>query len=282
MRTLPVLALLSLSAAAAAAPQHKPVHKVTELVQPIAPAADDAQEHQRENAAAGDLWRAIWAGKAADVAARLDTPLDYADVEFSRDAACASKFHDHGYLKKKADVASFAACLTTEQGGFKAGTMRVALGTGDRIRKIWMEPEHAADDDPDAEVEGGVPDGVVGGQLGGIVSPDDLPPPPQRAKIVTAKDFDANRIAGSATVDPDPKTKAAIAASGKTPVKIMVKVCVDMAGAIAEVDLVRSSGFPAYDQEIKAAIRTWKYKPFVVSGAPTRACSVAVFIYPHS
>ena len=141
MRVTLVLSILSLAAAAAADPPAHHEIKVHEDIQPVVIQPD----HERENAAAGDLMRSIMSGKARNVAARFATPLDYADVGFPRDAVCAQKFHDHGYLKKKADVASLAACLATAQDAFAAGTLRVQLDAASgRISRIGSRPTPSA------------------------------------------------------------------------------------------------------------------------------------------
>ena len=70
--------------------------------------------------------------------------------------------------------------------------------------------------------------------------------------------------------------------SGKTRVTAATKVCIERTGFITAVRMMKSSGFPAYDDEIKAAVLAWKYKPYLVNGVATPACTTVMFIYSPS
>ncbi len=130
-------------------------------------------------------------------------------------------------------------------------------------------------------VEGGVAGGVVGGVVGGIVSeaPPPPPPPPAPPQNIAPTALEASRVAGDKNILPDDVTKTEIQRSGKTQLMVPVKVCIDRAGAISSVKVLKSSGFPAYDAKLTREINKWRYRPFSVNGTPTPVCSAIQFIY---
>jgi TonB family protein len=62
-------------------------------------------------------------------------------------------------------------------------------------------------------------------------------------------------------------------------VHAVIKLCVDATGKVARVILLKSSGYPAYDEKIVTETKGWKYKPYVVDGKPVPVCTALTFIY---
>jgi TonB family protein len=60
------------------------------------------------------------------------------------------------------------------------------------------------------------------------------------------------------------------------------KVCIDASGAVASCTRFRSSGFPAYDAKIEAAVGAWTFQPFLVAGEAKPVCAVVTFWYPST
>jgi hypothetical protein len=58
-------------------------------------------------------------------------------------------------------------------------------------------------------------------------------------------------------------------------------VCIDARGKVT-ADIDRPAGFEAYANKVKATLRAWKAKPFVVQGKAIRACTMASFGYPEA
>jgi protein TonB len=128
--------------------------------------------------------------------------------------------------------------------------------------------------------EGGVEGGVAGGISGGIgTAPPPPPPPPAPPQNIAPTALEQQRISGDKNIFPDDVTKTEIQRAGKTQLTVPVKVCLDRAGNIASVKIMKSSGFPAYDQKLNREINKWKYRPFSVNGNPTPVCSAIMFIY---
>ena len=74
-------------------------------------------------------------------------------------------------------------------------------------------------------------------------------------------------------------TLAFITRAGKTRLLVPVKLCLDPSGAVVTATVLKSSGFPAYDRAIVTGVRTWRYRPFQINGAPARVCSLVTFLY---
>jgi protein TonB len=102
---------------------------------------------------------------------------------------------------------------------------------------------------------------------------------PSHVQNVAPTALDANRIAGNKNIIPDDADKRAIARSGKTKLVASFKLCIDVDGNIAEISKLKSSGFPGYDAKIDHEMHDWRYRPFVVNGAPAPVCTAVTFIY---
>jgi hypothetical protein len=274
MRAPIIAAVLALSAAAAAdAPKHE--IKVTEVVQP---ALTPAQA----------LGAAVEKGDPKAVAKLLHAPLEYTGMH-GDDPACEQRFGDHGTVTRASDLTAFASCLIDAasklrfvdhvDGDEDPVSQRAVdvYARGSVIVHIIVNAEGYDDDgDPDG-VDGGEPNGVVGGVVGGVDTGP--PPPPSSPQVVTPIDLDSHRISGQVKIVPDAKTRAAIAKAGKATVLASAKVCVDKGGAISSVTIVRPSGFPAYDDEIKVGILAWRFRPYLVNGVATPVCTAYMFVY---
>ena len=151
--------------------------------------------------------------------------------------------------------------------------------------KVEDKPQETSSSDEVGEEggeEGGVEGGVAGGVVGGVLTeapPPPPPPPPAPPQNVAPTALEQQRISGDKNIFPDDVTKTEIQRSGKTQLMVPVKVCIDRAGNIASVKVMKSSGFALYDQKLDREIRKWRYKPFSVNGTPTPVCSAIQFIY---
>ncbi len=91
--------------------------------------------------------------------------------------------------------------------------------------------------------------------------------------------LEASRIKGDPRIVPDDETKVAMTLAGKQRLVIPVKICLDEQGTPAKVEVLRPSGFSAYDAKIEATMLTWRYSPFLVNGVASRVCSAVTFVY---
>ncbi len=156
------------------------------------------------------------------------------------------------------------------------------------VQPVKVEPkveDNSADNnDNPAGDPNGDENGVEGGVVGGVVTeapppPPPPPPPPSAPTIVAPNVLNANRISGDPQIVPDDVTKTEIQRSGKTKVIASAKLCLDKAGTVISVVLVKSSGFPTYDDRIRSQMNTWRYRPYNVNGSAVAACTAVTFIY---
>jgi periplasmic protein TonB len=144
-----------------------------------------------------------------------------------------------------------------------------------------------ADDGVEGGVEGGVAGGVVGGVVGGIQGlpggvinkPPPPPPPPEKPQVVPQVAIEAKRVAGEKNIIPDESTKLQIKRDGQTQVVATVKMCLTTGGAVSSLNMLKESGYPAYDRKIESTMREWRYQPFVVNGKAVPVCTSVTFIY---
>lgn len=157
------------------------------------------------------------------------------------------------------------------------------------VQPVHIEQQTA----PTAEI-GDVGSGsgtVIGGTGDDPNTPDigdpgpPLPPPPPAAPPpqpvnVAPPTLEASRIAGSKLIEPTDTTKLDIQRSGKSRLVGSFKLCLTAGGAVSTVAMLKSSGFPAYDQTIMTRIREeWRYRPFMINGTPAPVCTAVTFIY---
>ncbi len=50
------------------------------------------------------------------------------------------------------------------------------------------------------------------------------------------------------------------------------KLCIDRAGAVQQVTVLRTTGVPAVDEEWMKTVRTWPHQPYVIKGTPSPYC----------
>jgi protein TonB len=132
---------------------------------------------------------------------------------------------------------------------------------------------------------GGVAGGVVGGDINGVAGsapppPPPPPPPPAPPQNVPPTALEASRVAGDKNIIPNDVTKTEIQRSGKEKLIGSFKLCLNTAGVVTNVMMLKSTGFPAYDNLIQSKMRgEWKYNPFLVNGRAVPVCTAVTFIY---
>jgi TonB family protein len=87
------------------------------------------------------------------------------------------------------------------------------------------------------------------------------------------------RISGQTQLHPSDVVKTSMLHDGHSKVTAVFKVCVGADGNVDGVSQLKSSGYPAYDQELMAAIRAWVYKPYEIDGQRVPACGTVTFAY---
>jgi TonB family protein len=117
---------------------------------------------------------------------------------------------------------------------------------------------------------------VVGGAMASPAPPPPLLPP---SDVVAPTALEVLRVSGEKLIVPDEATKIEIFRSGKTKLVTTYKICVDAAGSVSALNLLKSSGFPDYDAKLLTTMWTWRYRPYLVEGVARPVCTSVTFIY---
>lgn len=91
--------------------------------------------------------------------------------------------------------------------------------------------------------------------------------------------IEERRTHGDPKIYPPDTTITAIKRDGVSRVVTTVKMCLSSRGTVQRLDVLKSSGYPAYDALIRSTMRTWRYEPFQVNGEPVPVCTAVTFIY---
>jgi hypothetical protein len=103
---------------------------------------------------------------------------------------------------------------------------------------------------------------------------------------VAPAELDKLRIKGDRNIMPDEADKLAIQnasrLSGESRDARLIaslKFCVDRTGKVSQVRLLKSSGYPGYDQKLQGEIIGWQFRPYEVDGKPVPVCTAVAFLY---
>jgi hypothetical protein len=99
------------------------------------------------------------------------------------------------------------------------------------------------------------------------------------AALSTTADARVQRVDGDKRISPDIITLAEIQRSAKSNIIGVFQVCIDSKGDVADIGVVRSTNFRAYDAKIQRQIRTWRYQPVLLDGKPSPFCTMVTLIY---
>jgi TonB family protein len=58
-----------------------------------------------------------------------------------------------------------------------------------------------------------------------------------------------------------------------------VTPCISADGGVTSATMLRSTGYDDYDTAIKSTVGNWRYRPVMLNGVATPACSAVGFIY---
>ncbi|MDX2091658.1 MAG: hypothetical protein SFX73_27605 [Kofleriaceae bacterium] len=105
-------------------------------------------------------------------------------------------------------------------------------------------------------------------------APPPPPPPPPSASSITARTLESLRRRGSSLIKP---SGSALREIGTRKTSATAKVCIDRAGTVSSVTLLRRSTSRAWDQQIENTSRSWIFRPYTVNGSAQAACAILSF-----
>lgn len=139
------------------------------------------------------------------------------------------------------------------------------------------EVQEAQDEGVEGGVEGGMAGGVLGGVEGGVLGGVEEPKV-EAPKVVPQVALEAQRISGEKDIQPPNDVATQMARTGKGTVGV-VKMCLNNAGSVDKISVLKSTNYPSYDNKIKSKMREWRYRPFQVNGKAVPVCTSVTFIY---
>jgi TonB family protein len=107
----------------------------------------------------------------------------------------------------------------------------------------------------------------------------EVKPQPRPNPMVAPTVLQGLRISGETQLHPDTVTQNQMMREGATSVRGVVQVCIATDGRVASTTMVAPTKFKAYDATLLSAVRDWRYRPYLLNGAPVPACSTVTFIY---
>lgn len=104
-------------------------------------------------------------------------------------------------------------------------------------------------------------------------------PKPVRPTILPPNVMSSIRLSGDTQVHPPDSTKTMMMRDGKDRTVGTLKVCVDAGGGVSSASMASSTKYAEYDARLVAAVRDWRYRPYLVDGHPVAVCGMVTFIY---
>jgi len=154
-------------------------------------------------------------------------------------------------------------------------------------QKVQMIKEDEAPPPMNASggVVGGVPGGIPGGQLGGVIGsvisstnslsavPKFIPAAPQRIRI-------SGGVTKGLLIHREEPTYPPLARAARVQGDVVLSAIIDTNGQITNLQLV--SGHPMLVPAAIAAVRQWRYKPYLLNGQPVEVETTITVIFTLS
>lgn len=103
--------------------------------------------------------------------------------------------------------------------------------------------------------------------------------PRRETRVVAPNVLQALRISGETQVHPSTITQNQMIREGVVKANASFYVCIATDGSVASATLKVSTSYPEYDATMLAAVKGWRYQPYMFNGTAVPACSMVTFIY---
>lgn len=87
------------------------------------------------------------------------------------------------------------------------------------------------------------------------------------------------RKSGNDQIPAPQSVRVAMMHEGKSRVVGTVKLCIGTDGHIDRAQLLKSTGYDAYDDLLVSEMKAWRYKPYTVEGEAVPACTAVTVVY---
>jgi protein TonB len=99
-------------------------------------------------------------------------------------------------------------------------------------------------------------------------TPHAIPPATLKSLLATSNKIDVPELVQT-QMKRDEKKKA----------NAVIKVCIGTGGEVTTTSVIKSSGYSAYDDNLVAGIRSWRYRPYMADGRAVPACSAVAISF---
>jgi protein TonB len=86
-------------------------------------------------------------------------------------------------------------------------------------------------------------------------------------------------LASSTAIEPPDNVQSQMMRDEKKKTNAVLKLCIGADGAVTSASVAKSSGYPDYDQRLIAGVHAWHYRPYMIRGQATAACSAVAFAF---
>jgi periplasmic protein TonB len=128
-------------------------------------------------------------------------------------------------------------------------------------------------DEPGGDV-GGVEGGIEGGVSTGQVAPPPPPPPPPQPLKPVLQNLEVAKRRRMAGIEPEYPYRARLQGWEAT---LIARIHLSPTGEVERIDFVQTD--PNFEDSVRKAILTWRFKPFVVDGKAVSTYFVQKFVF---
>jgi TonB family protein len=112
-----------------------------------------------------------------------------------------------------------------------------------------------------------------------VQQPAPQPAAAEAPRLIAPAVLKSLRVTGGDQIDAPDLVQAQMVRDEHKKTSATVKVCVGTSGEVSSASMLKSSGYPAFDERILNGVRAFRYKSYTVEGRAVPVCSAVMFIY---
>jgi serine/threonine-protein kinase len=112
-----------------------------------------------------------------------------------------------------------------------------------------------------------------------VQQPAPQPASTEAPRLIAPGVLKSLRVSGGDQIDAPDLVQAQMVRDEHKKTSATVKVCVGTGGEVSSASMLKSSGYPAFDERILNGVRAFRYKSYTVEGRAVPVCSAVMFIY---
>jgi TonB family protein len=97
--------------------------------------------------------------------------------------------------------------------------------------------------------------------------------------LIQPKALESHQVSGNRDISPSKETKDSMLHYHLDSLSGTIALCINTAGIVTRSEIKIQSGYEEYDNQLVAATRAWRYRPYLINDRPAPACSTVEFLY---